>query len=469
MHASSRSAPRQPPSRSPRTPARSATCTPRSWTRRDRRAGRRPVRPLLDAVAGLRDVARPGARCSGEFERIGGARPVRLVRRHRRPPLRPLHRQHRPGRARAARRVVLPRRHVRRGPRQVRRLPHAACSSSAATTDAGAAAQTVLALDTRLAAGHWERAETRDVLKTYNLTTADELRRSPRRSTGRPTYRPRGADADDARRGRSSGSRVPRAPVDGASTRCRSRTGRHWLLFHVLRSSAPYLTDDVRRRATSTSTAAPSTAPPSCAPAGSAASRWSRAASARPSARSTSPAHFPPESKAQMDELVANLLEAYRSRSRPWTGWARRPSAGRTRSSRRSGRRSATPRSCATTPRSRSAPDDLLGNVAAASAFETDRQLRKIGSPVDRDEWFMLPQTVNAYYNPGTNEICFPAGILQPPFFEPRRRPGRELRRHRRGDRPRDRARLRRPGLAVRRRRQPQRLVDAPTTRRRSR
>ena len=64
-------------------------------------------------------------------------------------------------------------------------------------------------------------------------------------------------------------------------------------------------------------------------------------------------------------------------------------------------------------------PDDLLGNVAAAAAFETDRQLGKIGSPVDRDEWFMLPQTVNAYYNPGTNEICFPAGILQKPFFAP--------------------------------------------------
>jgi len=64
-------------------------------------------------------------------------------------------------------------------------------------------------------------------------------------------------------------------------------------------------------------------------------------------------------------------------------------------------------------------PDDLLGNAAAAAAFETDRHLAKIGAPVDRDEWFMLPQTVNAYYNPGTNEICFPAGILQDPFFSP--------------------------------------------------
>ena len=63
--------------------------------------------------------------------------------------------------------------------------------------------------------------------------------------------------------------------------------------------------------------------------------------------------------------------------------------------------------------------DDLLGNVAAANAFETRRQLAKIGSPVDRDEWLMLPQTVNAYYRPGMNEICFPAAILQKPFFSP--------------------------------------------------
>jgi endothelin-converting enzyme/putative endopeptidase len=64
-----------------------------------------------------------------------------------------------------------------------------------------------------------------------------------------------------------------------------------------------------------------------------------------------------------------------------------------------------------------------MGNALAAAAFETDRELNKIGSPVDRDEWFMLPQTVNAYYTPGTNEICFPAGILQRPFFSPEAHP----------------------------------------------
>lgn len=62
-------------------------------------------------------------------------------------------------------------------------------------------------------------------------------------------------------------------------------------------------------------------------------------------------------------------------------------------------------------------PGDYFANHLAATAFETDRQLRKIGEPVDRDEWRMTPQTVNAYYNPLLNEIAFPAGILQPPMF----------------------------------------------------
>lgn len=60
-------------------------------------------------------------------------------------------------------------------------------------------------------------------------------------------------------------------------------------------------------------------------------------------------------------------------------------------------------------------------NVFATRLFEHDKHIReKAGKPVDRDEWFMTPQTVNAYYNPTTNEICFPAGILQRPFFDPK-------------------------------------------------
>ncbi|MFC7333346.1 M13 family metallopeptidase [Rhodocista pekingensis] len=63
-------------------------------------------------------------------------------------------------------------------------------------------------------------------------------------------------------------------------------------------------------------------------------------------------------------------------------------------------------------------PDDALGNAARANAFETKRDLDKIGKPVDRGEWFMTPPTVNAYYSPAFNDINFPAGILRPPFFD---------------------------------------------------
>jgi predicted metalloendopeptidase len=62
--------------------------------------------------------------------------------------------------------------------------------------------------------------------------------------------------------------------------------------------------------------------------------------------------------------------------------------------------------------------DDLLGNIMRARVFEYHRQIAKLGKPIDRDEWLMTPQTVNAYYNPELNEIVFPAAILQPPFFD---------------------------------------------------
>ena len=92
-----------------------------------------------------------------------------------------------------------------------------------------------------------------------------------------------------------------------------------------------------------------------------------------------------------------------------------------------------------------------------AQTFEYERNINKLGKPIDRDEWGMTPQTVNAYYNPELNEIVFPAAILQPPFFNADGRRRGQLRRHRRGDRPRDQPRLRRPGQPVRRRRQPAR------------
>ena len=71
----------------------------------------------------------------------------------------------------------------------------------------------------------------------------------------------------------------------------------------------------------------------------------------------------------------------------------------------------------ATTARSTIVRGDALGNSQRANAFEFRRQLNKIGKPVDKTEWSMTPPTVNAYYNPLENNINFPAGILQPPFY----------------------------------------------------
>ena len=65
-------------------------------------------------------------------------------------------------------------------------------------------------------------------------------------------------------------------------------------------------------------------------------------------------------------------------------------------------------------------PGDFAGNVDRAIEFESRRQLAKIGKPVDRKEWFVTPPTVDAYYNSQTNDMNFPAGVLQPPLFDPK-------------------------------------------------
>jgi endothelin-converting enzyme/putative endopeptidase len=127
--------------------------------------------------------------------------------------------------------------------------------------------------------------------------------------------------------------------------------------------------------------------------------------------------HFPPESKALMDELVANLLEAYR-RSITDLDWMSEETKQRAFEKIDTFKpKIGYPDTWRDYSALEVSPDDVLGNLLASAAFETDRELRKIGAPVDRDEWLMLAHHVNAYYKPTTNEICFPAGILQRPFF----------------------------------------------------
>lgn len=128
--------------------------------------------------------------------------------------------------------------------------------------------------------------------------------------------------------------------------------------------------------------------------------------------------HFPPGAKSRMDELVANLREAYRV-SIDDLDWM----TPQTRAKALAKLDKFTPKiGYPAKWRDYSAlaieREDLYGNYLRGAAVESDRELAKLGGPVDRDEWFMTPQTVNAYYNPGMNEIVFPAAILQPPFFD---------------------------------------------------
>jgi putative endopeptidase len=127
--------------------------------------------------------------------------------------------------------------------------------------------------------------------------------------------------------------------------------------------------------------------------------------------------HFPPAAKARMEILVANLTEAYR-RSINGLEWMSQETKTKAIAKLEKFRpKIGYPDKWRDYSALEITADDLFGNLARVTKFERDFALAKIGKPVDRDEWHMTPQTVNAYYNPLGNEIVFPAAILQPPFF----------------------------------------------------
>ena len=282
--------------------------------------------------------------------------------------------------------------------------------------DPEATAARVLALETRLAKGHWERAETRDVIKTYNLTTLEELKATV------PSF---DFDAWVSALGGSDetiAETVVRQPsylthLESVLVDTSLEDWKAFLTVRAIRTAAAYLSNafvevnfDFYGR---TLSGTPELR-----------ARWKRGVGLVEGAlgeavgREYVSRHFPPRSKEMMDELVANLLEAYR-RSSTDLDWMSDQTKQRAFEKLDTFRpKIGYPEKFRDYSDLQISADDLLGNVLAATAFETDRELNKIGSPVDRDEWFMLPQTVNAYYNPGTNEICFPAGILQKPFFD---------------------------------------------------
>ena len=282
--------------------------------------------------------------------------------------------------------------------------------------DPAGSAQRVLQVETHLATGHWERAATRDVLKTYNLLTVEDLRKLA------PSFAwDSWADAlgaDDA----TLAETIVRQPsyfehLSAAVDDIALDDWKDWAAIRVVRAASPYLSgafvDESFAFYGKTLNGTPELR-----------ARWKRGVAFVEGAVGEAVGeeyvarHFPPRAKEMMDELVVNLIEAYRRsiEALDWMGEETKQRAYRKLETFRP--KIGYPEKFRDYSALEVTPGDLIGNARAAAAFETDRELGKIGSPVDRDEWFMLPQTVNAYYNPGTNEICFPAGILQKPFFD---------------------------------------------------
>jgi putative endopeptidase len=283
--------------------------------------------------------------------------------------------------------------------------------------EADKAAERIFALETAVAAYHWDKVASRDKEKTYNLYTWDDaLVQGPDLSGWLAALDPPVGAFDEI---------VLRQPSYAAGL-ATLLTGEHlpawrdWLCWQVIRGTAGYLAEAFAEESFDFYGRTLSGIPQQR-------ERWKRGISLVESAMGEAVGrvyvarHFPPAAKERMDVLIVSLIDAYRQaiEALDWMG--------------ADTRRRALDKLGKFTPKIghpvrwrdysalRIEPADLIANVHAAEAFEFRRQLSKVGQSVDRDEWHMTPQTVNAYYNSGMNEIVFPAAILQDPFFDPGR------------------------------------------------
>ena len=273
----------------------------------------------------------------------------------------------------------------------------------------------IIALETALARLQWTRVENRDPLKTYNKRAVTALP-ALTAENGWPSYLTAAGVGPDI------GSLVVMQPsyLDGLGGVLREvplATWRAYLAYNLLSAYAPYLpaafmTEDFVFEQ-HTLRGVPEIQP-----------RWKRAVATVD--RSISFAlgrlyverYFPPANKARADAMIAHLLAAYRQsiETLDWMGPATR--------------REALEKLAAIRPQIGFPTtwrdygglairrDDLVGNVMRARRFDSEFWMAKLGHKVDRDEWRTPPQTVNAFYSASHNEIVFPAGILQPPFFD---------------------------------------------------
>jgi putative endopeptidase len=282
--------------------------------------------------------------------------------------------------------------------------------------DAAATAEAVIGLETALAKGQWTRVETRDPVKAY---TKVELAGLAPLAPGFDW--PAWLDATGLA-GRAGDVIVQQPSYLGAfATQLTATPMPVWQAYlrtHLLSSYASYLGKDfvdARFAFVGTTLSGTTENLP----------RWKRGVGFVEGSAGESlgklyvDAYFPPESKARMEKLVANLLAAYRESidTIDWMSPATRKEAQAKLAT--FAPKIGYPKRWIDYATLATRKDDLVGNVRSAREFAWARDLAKLGKPVDRDEWFMTPQTVNAYYNASLNEVVFPASVLQPPFFDP--------------------------------------------------
>ncbi|SMX91266.1 putative endopeptidase [Brevibacterium sp. Mu109] len=280
--------------------------------------------------------------------------------------------------------------------------------------DAADIAQTVLDLETRFARDHWDVVETRDAQKTYNRMTIDEAAQLADGFDVRGWLTEVGAgDASHVIVGEPSfleglGTVWAEASLDDLKV---------WAMLGTAHAFAAYLNSDVVEANFDFYGRSLSGTPQLR-------ERWKRGVSLVESllgeavGRIYVAQEFPPSSKEAISELVDALIQAYDSsiRTLDWMGEETKERA--------------LEKLGLFTPKvgypdvwreytSEIRADDLVGNVRRATEAEHERQVKRIGQTIDRTEWLMTPQTVNAYFHPVMNEIVFPAAILQPPFFDP--------------------------------------------------
>ena len=276
-------------------------------------------------------------------------------------------------------------------------------------------ANKILALETQIASHHFDAVKDRDATLTYNkMSRAEVIDLMP---------------AFDFDLYLSAGE-IPAVVLDsvivqqppffaGLSTILSSfdrDSWVAWLKWNIISGSAPYLSSDLVNQNFSFYGKTLSGTPELR-------ERWKRAVSVVEGSLGEAVGkvyveqHFPLEAKARMEELVANLIEAYRIsiNAIDWMSDATKLKALEKLS--KFTPKIGYPNKWRDYSALETNPNDLFANIGHVTKFQRDFELAKIGKPVDRDEWHMTPQTVNAYYNPVMNEIVFPAAILQPPFF----------------------------------------------------